>query len=279
MGVVAMRRFLLAGVMCGAVTTAHAADMPDLPILRGSYSDGLNTSRVNWQGFYFGGQGGYGSSDENFSGSNANMLAALFDHNVIPEMQISQWNLGLGKQSSRSSAYGAFTGYNWQWDDVVVGLEASYVHGKFGGTSTASKELVSGAALSDSFFHDVRVDSSASIAISDLATFRARAAYAWGCFLPYAFGGFALGKADISHSVTVHDAVSPTISGPFTSLATLNATDAVHNHLVYGYTGGLGVDVNLVGGLFMRAEWEYVRFTSTVDTSINTVRAGLGYKF
>ena len=274
-----MRRFLLAGVLCGAVTTAHAADMPDLPILRGSYTDGLNTSRVNWQGFYFGGQGGYGSSDENFSGSNANMLAALLDHNVIQEMQVSQWNLGLGKQSSRSSAYGAFTGYNWQWDDVVVGLEASYVHGKFGGTSTASKELVSGAALSDSFFHDVRVDSSASIAISDMATFRARAAYAWGCFLPYAFGGFALGKADISHSVTVHDAVSPTISGPFTSLATLNATDAVHNHLVYGYTGGLGVDVNLVGGLFMRAEWEYVRFTSTVDTSINTVRAGLGYKF
>lgn len=274
-----MRRFLLAVVLCGAVTTAHAADMPDLPILRGSYTDGLNTSRVNWQGFYFGGQGGYGSSDENFSGSNANMLAALLDHNVIQEMQISQWNLGLGKQSSRSSAYGAFTGYNWQWDDVVVGLEASYVHGKFGGTFTASKELVSGAALSDSFFHDVRVDSSASIAISDMATFRARAAYAWGCFLPYAFGGFALGKADISHSVTVHDAVSPTISGPFTPLATLNATDAVHNHLVYGYTGGLGVDVNLVGGLFMRAEWEYVRFTSTVDTSINTVRAGLGYKF
>lgn len=274
-----MRRFLLAVVLCGAVTTAQAADMPDLPILRGSYTDGLNTSRVNWQGFYFGGQGGYGSSDENFSGSNANMLAALLDHNVIQEMQVSQWNLGLGKQSSRSSAYGAFTGYNWQWDDVVVGLEASYVHSKFGGTFTASKELVSGAALSDSFFHDVRVDSSASIAISDMATFRARAAYAWGCFLPYAFGGFALGKADISHSVTVHDAVSPTISGPFTPLATLNATDAVHNHLVYGYTGGLGVDVNLVGGLFMRAEWEYVRFTSTVDTSINTVRAGLGYKF
>ena len=33
------------------------------------------------------------------------------------------------KQSARSSAYGAFAGYNWQWDDVVVGLEASYVHG------------------------------------------------------------------------------------------------------------------------------------------------------
>ena len=38
-------------------------------------------------------------------------------------------------------------------------------------------------------------------------------------------------------------------------------------------------DINLIGGLFMRAEWEYIRFTSSIDTNINTVRAGLGYKF
>ena len=276
---VAMRRFLLAAVMMGAASCAQAADMPDLPILRGSYVDGLTTSQVNWQGLYVGGQGGYGSSDEKFAGSNANMIDTLLDHNVIQQMQVSQWNLGLAGQSARSSAYGAFAGYNWQWDDVVVGLEASYVHGSFGGASRATKELVSGSALSDTFFHDVAVDSSASISISDMATFRARAAYAWGCFLPYMFGGFALGKADIARSVTIHDAVSTTINGPFTPLATLNATDAVHNHLIYGYTAGLGVDVNLIGGLFMRAEWEYVRFTSQVDTNINTVRAGLGYKF
>ena len=62
---------------------------------------------------------------------------------------------------------------------------------------------------------------------------------------------------------------APRINGPFTPLATLNATDAVHNHLIYGYTAGLGVDVNLLGGLFMRAEWEYVRFTSrSTPTSI-----------
>jgi len=272
-----MRRLVVAAMMFGAVTGARAADLPDLPILRGSYTEGLSRSAVNWQGFYIGGQGGYGSSDESFSGSNQKMLAALLDHNVIEEMQVSQWNLGLGKQSSRSSAYGAFAGYNWQWDEVVIGVEASYMHGSFGGTSSATKALTSGAALSDTFFHSVAVDSSASIAISDMATLRARAAYAWGCFLPYAFAGIAFGNADISRSVTVHDAVSATISGPFTPLATLSATDAVHNHLVYGYSFGVGTDINLVGGLFMRAEWEYVRFTSSVDTSINTVRAGLGY--
>jgi opacity protein-like surface antigen len=266
-------------MMFGAVSAAHAADLPDLPILRGSYTDGLTTSRVNWDGFYVGGQAGYGSSDEKFAGTNANMLSALLDHNVIEQMQVSQWNLGLGGQSRRSSVYGAFVGYNSQWDDVVLGLEASYMHGSFGGASQATKELVSGTALTDSLFHDVAVDSSASISISDMATFRGRAGYAWGCFLPYAFGGFALANADISRSVVVHDAVSTTIAGPFTPLATLSATDAVHNHLIYGYTAGLGVDVNLIGGLFLRAEWEYIRFTSEVDTSINTVRAGLGYKF
>ena len=52
-----------------------------------------------------------------------------------------------------------------------------------------------------------------------------------------------------------------------------------NSHLVYGYSAGLGVDVMLCAGLFMRAEWEYLRFTAPVDTSVNTARVGLGYKF
>jgi outer membrane immunogenic protein len=265
-----------AAMMLGAVTVAQAADMP---VLRGSFTDGFTTSHVNWEGVYFGGQAGYGSSDENFTGSSTNLLATLLANNVVQEMGVPQWNLGFGKQSSRTSAFGAFVGYNWQWDDAVLGLEASYMHGNFGGQSSAFKELVSGAALSDGNFHDVAVTSSASIKISDMATFRGRAAYAFDCFLPYVFGGFALGNADIAHTATVNDSISATAGGPFTPLAPLTATDAVHNHLIYGYTAGLGIDINLVAGLFMRAEWEYVRFTTSVDTSINTVRAGLGYKF
>jgi outer membrane immunogenic protein len=278
---VAMRGVVVvAAMMMGAVTVAQAADMPDLPILRGSFTDGLTTSRVNWEGYYLGGQGGYGSSDENFSGSSTNLLATLLANNVVQEMGVSQWNLGFSKQSSRTSAFGAFTGYNWQWDDAVLGLEASYMHGNFGGSSIASKELVSGAPLSDTFYHDVAVTSTAVINITDMATFRGRAAYAFDCFLPYAFGGFALGNASVvGHTATVHDAVSAAPLGPFTPLATLSASDVVHNHLIYGYTAGLGVDINLIGGLFARAEYEYVRFTTSVDTSINTVRAGLGYKF
>jgi len=74
---VVMRLILLAAMMmCGVAAGAQAADLSDLPILRGAVTDSLSTSRVNWQGFYIGGQGGYGSSDENFKGSNATMIAA-----------------------------------------------------------------------------------------------------------------------------------------------------------------------------------------------------------
>jgi len=265
---------LLAAAVFGLASGAQAADMPDF--LRGSLP-GVSSPQ-NWQGFYLGAQGGYGSSDENFNGSTANMTQALLANTLIEEsMQVSQWNLGLGKNSARSSGYGAFTGYNSQWDDVVLGLEASYLHGGFGGSTSASEARNS--LLSDNLYHNVTATSTSAISISDMATFRGRAGYAFGSFLPYLFGGLALGNADISRSILVQDSVSPTYLGNYTKLQPLSATDAVHNHLIYGYTAGLGVDINLIGGLFMRAEWEYVRFTSAVDTSINTVRAGLGYKF
>jgi len=272
-----MRGFLVTAVMIGAVSAAQAAD---LPALRGGFTDGLSRNSVNWQGFYAGVQGGYGASDENFNGSTNTLLSALLSNYIIgSEMGVAQWNLGLGKQNSRTALWGAFGGYNEQWDDVVIGVEASYAHGNFGASATATKSATSANPLSDGLYHSVTASTTSAISISDMATFRGRAAYSFGCFLPYVFGGFALANADISKSALVLDSAGPTIFGPFTAFAPLSATDALHNHLIYGYTAGLGVDVNLIGGMFMRAEWEYVRFTTTTDTNVNTVRAGLGYKF
>jgi outer membrane immunogenic protein len=280
-----MRGAALAVLMFATVSCAHAADMPDF--LHGSLPGGAAPT-VNWQGFYVGGQYGYGSSDEHFGGSNSSMLGSLIANNVIQEMGVAQWNLQLGGVSQQSSGYGAFAGYNWQWEDVVTGLEMSYLHGSFGGTSNATAGPLIGGPLTDNNFHSVAVLSSDSIAITDMATFRARAGYAYGIFLPYAFGGFALGNANISQSVTIHDHYDPTFigaaascSGPTPPLvcATYGANNALHNHLIYGYTAGLGIDIKLIGGLFMRAEWEYARFVDQIEVNMNTVRAGLGYKF
>src|ERR1700687_3110326 len=132
-----MRGFLLAAVMFGAASGARAADMPDLPILRGALTDGLTT--VNWQGYYIGGQWGYGSSDVDFRRvpSTAPLLQVLLT-DVEREMGAFGSPAGFGKLSRRSSGGGAFAGYNSQWDDVVLGLEASYLHGGVGGPPTTA---------------------------------------------------------------------------------------------------------------------------------------------
>jgi outer membrane immunogenic protein len=56
-------------------------------------------------------------------------------------------------------------------------------------------------------------------------------------------------------------------------------SSSTQTNLVYGYSGGTGVDVMLAGGFFLRAEYEYQRVTSAIETNINSGRLGLGYKF
>jgi opacity protein-like surface antigen len=273
---VAMRGLLLTAAICGMVTSAQAAD---LPFLRGSFTDGLSTTSVNWDGFYVGGQAGYGWSNMNFTGSTATVAARLMSGlEMEQEQQISSWPV-MGKVSVHGSGFGAFAGYNSQWDDVVLGLELSYMHGSFGGSQTDSISRF--FTLNSGYTDSVTYAGTAKIAISDMGTLRARAGYAWGPFLPYAFAGVALGQADIIRTAHIYgDQVNPNAAPGFTNVPfDVSATDAQYNHLIYGYSAGLGVDVMLLSCLFLRAEWEYVRFTSTIDTSVNTARLGLGYKF
>ena len=100
-------------------------------------------------------------------------------------------------------------------------------------------------------------------------------------YLPYVFGGVALGQADIVRTAHIFgDQINPNVAPPFNDVPfDLSATDGNYSHFIYGYSAGLGVDVQLLTCLFLRAEWEYIRFTSSIDTNVNTVRVGLGYKF
>jgi opacity protein-like surface antigen len=274
-----MRKLMMAAALTfGVMQGAQAAD---LPILRGALPDSYGPRIVNWQGFYIGGQAGYGSADMDFSRANSGQIARLLENTVIENgMGVSQWPIGVGKQSIRHEAFGGFIGYNGQWDDVVLGVEGSFMHGRFYGAQSASVGRISGAALSDGNFHAVTATSLASQEITDMGSLRLRAGYVAGSFLPYMFGGVALANANITRAVTVSDAWGPTEAAAVAATPYVDSADITqHNHLLVGYSAGLGVDVALMAGLFLRAEWEYARFTGAVDTSVNTVRAGLGYKF
>lgn len=275
-----MRRVIVATMLVGLAHTAHAADLPDFDALRGPV--GYSSSVVNWQGVYAGGQVGYGAADMNFSGSNAALVTQALGPNNILQGAVSSLADANGKVSVHQTTFGGFVGYNSQWDDVVIGLEANYMHGKFNGTSSvvvSPRTYV--APFSDTLYHTVGLTSSRSVSITDMGTVRARAGYAVGSFLPYVFGGVALGRADISSAVAITDQSAATSPGSASApIVPYAATDSTGGKMLYGYTAGLGTEVNLFGNVFGRLEWEYLRFVNAgADVNMNTVRGGLGYKF
>jgi outer membrane immunogenic protein len=115
-----MRRLLMAVVSFGVVGSAHAADMPDF--LRGSFPAGQTATR-NWGGWYVGGQGDYSSTHMDLSQSLTGLSNDIFRNSVLatPTSQLST----LGKANPVGTGFGAFVGRNWQWDDIVLGVEAN----------------------------------------------------------------------------------------------------------------------------------------------------------
>ncbi len=249
-------------VTVAAMSAAHAADMPDLPILRGGFTDGLTTARVNWDGFYVGGQGDWGSVSSKVPGGINQDMTGPFNSNA--PAGITYNFQPLGQAHSVNSGFGGFFGYNAEWDDVVLGFESNYVHENFHPRTSATGLVFA----PDNVTVLSIANSDATVNLTDFGSFRVRAGYAVGCFLPYGFVGAGFGSQTIDRTVSaIPDPVRP-----------LQTSDS-KSKLVYGYTFGAGFDVTLIGGLFARAEYEYRRIATDVESNVNTVRAGLGYKF
>jgi outer membrane immunogenic protein len=298
-----MRRLLLAAVMCGAVSGAQAADMPDLPILRGAYTEGLTTATRNWDGWYAGGQIGYTSSSMDFSNSIVGLTNFIFRNSVL-QQPTSQWSV-LNKANVQGTGFGAFAGRNYQWEDIVFGLEANYNYlNSLAGSSKNSIALGivnppgSSPPANHTYTYETTLYGNARLQIKDVLTLRGRAGWATGNFLPYVFGGVAVGRMDVARSVTTNvvlrdDATETitqngaivTVNLPpvFSNIPSLSVTDAEErtNSFVAGWTGGLGMEYMVFGNLFVRGEWEYIKFLSVKNTTVstNSLHAGIGYKF
>jgi len=287
-GGVAMRGSVLAAMVFGAVSGAQAADMPDF--LRGSIPASSTPTR-NWDGWYAGGQVGYSWANTDYGRTVVSMTNDLFRSTTLQD-PVSQLTL-LGRVNGQSPGFGAFVGRNYQFDDIVLGVEANYNYLSSLATSTAASlgpiqvaepglVLPAGASAADG----VTLKGSASLQVKDEITFRGRAGWATGDFLPYIFGGLAVGRMDVTR--TVSGSVTRTINfadGSSTSFLlpqfSLTSTEGRSNNFVVGWTGGLGMEYMLWGNVFMRGEWEYIKFMSVKNTVVtqNSVHAGIGYKF
>lgn len=288
-----MRRWVMATVFAAAAHGAWAADLPDLsdlPVLRGGITDGLSRSSVNWQGAYVGGQFGYSSANMNFSNATQSITAYMLQ-NIAYQGTVSSWTL-LGTTSPHSAGFGGFVGYNAQWDDVVLGVEANYnrlasLTGSQSNNQLPTINISSGCLAPPSGDTDlcgVKLTGTGTARLTDSLTLRGRAGYAIDNFLPYLFGGVALGLADITRSATLtqydtfYNASSVAVANYQTTYSSVQPNN---NVFIYGWTAGAGFETMLWSGLFARAEYEYINYVSVKNISIqmSSVRAGLGYKF
>ena len=265
---------------------AVAGDMPDF--LRGSYTP----TYTRWEGFYVGGQAGetFGSAD--FANATQSMLNYILSNTELQD-QVSGWTT-LPKGSTGAASFGGFIGYNYQWDDVVMGAELNYNHMsiKTSGGDTIGPLLIPGANLPDgsTVLYSVKVASTAAITINDIMTARLRGGWTFDRFMPYGFIGLAVGRADVSRSTTLagttitttSPATPPVITGPLPLALPRDPQSQVQNGVfAYGFAAGLGVEVALMQNLFARAEWEFIEFPNISDIRVqaNSARVAVGLKF
>jgi outer membrane immunogenic protein len=258
-----------------AAGQARAADWLD-DTLRGSFS---SPGYVRWDGLHLGAQIGLSNMNTNFGDSTSDQIAYVLRNTTLEnEQSPSSWTT-LPANTSSGRSYGAFLGYNWQWGEMVVGLDGAYT--RFSSLQTsASDSLTRVVTLSDNTTDSVTIDAQSSLKLVDYATLRARAGYAIGQFLPYAVLGVAVGRFSYSRNSTVTVDQTP-LGGATQHIVLPTQTDSKDNAISAGPLIGLGVDVAVLPNVFLRAEWEYAAFGRVGDmrATNNTGRVGLGVRF
>lgn len=219
-----MKNILLAGVSIIALgaTAANAADMPRRVVTKAPPV--VYEPVYNWSGLYIGINGGGGWGDTNESGP---------------------FSVGSGHNIS-GGLIGGTIGYNWQFNQLVFGVEGDIDWARIRGTGFCGAGAFT--CTTDGRW---------------IGTARARLGYAMGRFMPYVTAGAA--------AVGVRNTIAGIGS----------ATDTKG-----GWTAGVGLEAALVGNWTGKIEYLYVDAGrgasvagSEADFRANLVRVGLNYRF
>jgi outer membrane immunogenic protein len=271
------RRFALCALLAAlAGGQASAADLLDDSWLRGS----LGSGPVRWDGVVMGGQIGYAAMNSDFGSSTSSQIAFLLRNTTLEnEAQPSSWTT-LPHDTTNAKSFGAFIGYNIQWDDIVLGADLGYSK-MMNAQTSASDSMSRIVTTSDSVQHNVTIAAASSTKIIDYGTARLRAGYPIGQFLPYAMLGVAVGRFDYSNTSTVFDHQVPPAPAAPIDFGPVTQSENVSHKFGYGYVYGLGADVAIMPNMFLRGEWESVAFNKVggIRTTLNTARVGIGLRF
>ena len=216
-----MKRLVLGLLLTSISGAAYAADLPAPP--SAPYTKAPIVSPVtNWSGFYIGAMGGYGNNSDD--------------------------QLGV-----KGGFAGGTVGYNWQFSQIVFGIEADGAWADL--SSSASAFGVTGTAKVDA-----------------LATVRGRVGVAFDQVLLYGTGGFALADTKLGLSVVGLGSVSD-------------------SQTMTGWTAGAGVEWMFTPRWSFKAEYLYRSFSSqnfftqvaggfpSGTVNINSGQVGINYHF
>jgi len=250
-----MHRLVIALLATVAVAVLSApASAADMPARMPTKAPPLAPPPYNWSGFYVGVNlgGSWGNQDNTLESITGVVSATNSDHidGVIGGGQI---------------------GFNWQYNQWVVGLEAD-IQGS-GQKGDGSFFLPGGGVL--------LVIPSTSISYEDklnwFGTVRGRFGWAFDRWLPYITGGWAFGHGEINGTTAIGAAAASSFSG---------------SKDYSGWTIGGGVEWAFYDRWSAKLEYLYIDFgdgpTVAVSPTLNIVsgkltdnivRAGLNYKF
>jgi opacity protein-like surface antigen len=261
---------------------ASAADLSDT-VLRGRFwNPPVAQPYGHWDGLNFGVQLGVSNMNTDFGNSTSGLIAFIL-RNTEVEQQFSPSNwTTLPSSTTNGKQFGGFIGYNWQWDQLVVGFDLAY--NRYSSLTTSASDTIRRQVVTtpDNVNNSLTITAQSSLALIDYATMRARAGYAVGQFLPYAVIGAAVGRFNYANTATVRNVGTPPAGSPILPFdVTDTQSNGKNDAIVGGFVAGLGMDVALLPNVFLRGEWEYVAFATFggIRANTNTGRVGLGVKF
>lgn len=257
-----------------AAGQARAADWID-DTLRGSYT---TSAPVRWDGIHFGATMGLSTMNADYGSSTSSQVAYTLRNTTLEsEQHPSTWTT-LPTNITNGRQFGAFLGYNMQWQELVVGFDLAY--NKPSTLESSTSDTISRVVgLSDGSQDGVTISARGSIKLIDYATARLRAGYAFGQFLPYAAVGVAVGRFNYSLSTDV--TVVQGVGGAAQTFIFPTVTQTRSGIFSAGPLVALGMDVAIVPNVFLRAEWEFAAFApiSGIRATVNTGRVGVGMRF
>lgn len=219
-----MKRFLVtASILAASMSFASAADVMAVAEPPAGFV---------WSGGYVGVQAGYawGDADDDFPPSPVVEIDGDIDGGLV----------------------GIYGGWNWQFNQVVAGIEADVNYSGIEGTSTNV------------------FDFSATTELNWNGAARGRLGYAFDQILIYAAGGVAFGDIDVD-------------------LFDGGGTFATASETKVGWTVGAGADIAFSANVIGRAEYRYTDYgevdytepggDGSIDVDTHTVALGLAYKF